>query len=219
MVGVGGGIPSSDNDIRLGDIAVSYPSGQSGGVIQYDLGKEEDGGFRRTGSLNSPPTLLLTAVASLRAIPSLREELTALVNAAFSNPYDDEDRRFPSNEPDVLFEQTYFGEKVVKRKPRESNHPKCFYGNLGSGNRVIKSADVRRRLAKEEGVIAFEMEAAGLMNSFNCIAIRGICDYADSHKHKKWQPYAAAVAAAFAKRLLSVISTQAVEHLEPVKSK
>jgi hypothetical protein len=58
MVGVGGGIPSSDNDIRLGDIAVSYPSGQAGGVIQYDLGKEEDGGFRRTGSLNSPPTLL-----------------------------------------------------------------------------------------------------------------------------------------------------------------
>jgi hypothetical protein len=57
------------------------------------------------------------------------------------------------------------------------------------------------------------------MNSFNCIAIRGVCDYADSHKHKKWQPYAAAVAAAYAKRLLSVISTQAVEDLEPVNSK
>ena len=34
--------------------------------------------------------------------------------------------------------------------------------------------------------------------------IRGICDYADSHKNKKWQPYAAATAAAYAKELLSV---------------
>ncbi len=35
--------------------------------------------------------------------------------------------------------------------------------------------------------------------------IRGICDYADSHKNKKWQPYAAATAAGYMKELLSVI--------------
>jgi hypothetical protein len=55
------------------------------------------------------------------------------------------------------------------------------------------------------GVLCFEMEAAGLMNSFPCLVIRGICDYADSHKNKKWQPYAAGTAAAYAKELLSVI--------------
>jgi nucleoside phosphorylase len=49
------------------------------------------------------------------------------------------------------------------------------------------------------------MEAAGLMNHFPCLVIRGICDYADSHKNKTWQPYAAATAAACAKELLSVI--------------
>ena len=49
------------------------------------------------------------------------------------------------------------------------------------------------------------MEAAGLMNSFQCLVIRGICDYADSHKNKRWQPYAAAAAAACAKEVLSVI--------------
>jgi nucleoside phosphorylase len=43
------------------------------------------------------------------------------------------------------------------------------------------------------------------MNSFPCLVIRGICDYADSHKNKKWQGYAAATAAACAKELLSVI--------------
>jgi len=55
------------------------------------------------------------------------------------------------------------------------------------------------------GVLCFEMEAAGLMNSFPCLVIRGICDYADSHKNKKWQAYAAATAAACAKEVLSVI--------------
>jgi hypothetical protein len=49
------------------------------------------------------------------------------------------------------------------------------------------------------------MEAAGLMNTFPCVVIRGLCDYADSHKNKQWQEYAAATAAAYAKELLSVI--------------
>jgi hypothetical protein len=55
------------------------------------------------------------------------------------------------------------------------------------------------------GVLCFEMEAAGLMNNFPCLVIRGICDYADSHKNKKWQVYAAGTAAACAKEVLSVI--------------
>ena len=49
------------------------------------------------------------------------------------------------------------------------------------------------------------MEAAGLMNSFSCLVIRGICDYADSHKNKRWQSYASGTAAAYAKELLLVI--------------
>jgi hypothetical protein len=34
MVGIGGGLLSSADDIRLGDIVVSKPSGTSVGVIQ-----------------------------------------------------------------------------------------------------------------------------------------------------------------------------------------
>jgi nucleoside phosphorylase len=49
------------------------------------------------------------------------------------------------------------------------------------------------------------MEAAGLMDRFPCLVIRGICDYADSHKNKRWQAYAAATAAAYAKELLCLI--------------
>ena len=46
MVGIGGGVPCEENDIRLGDIVVSKPTGQSGGVIQYDRG----GGWEETAS-------------------------------------------------------------------------------------------------------------------------------------------------------------------------
>jgi hypothetical protein len=46
------------------------------------------------------------------------------------------------------------------------------------------------------------MEAAGLMNSFSYPVIRGICNYADTHKNKRWQPYAAAAACAKAVLLL-----------------
>src|ERR1700723_4215572 len=36
MVGIGGGVPSTNNDIRLGDIVVSKPTSGFGGVVQYD---------------------------------------------------------------------------------------------------------------------------------------------------------------------------------------
>jgi hypothetical protein len=70
----------------------------------------------------------------------------------------------------------------------------------------MKDGIVRDRVSSElGGVLCFEMEAAGLMNTFPCLVIRGICDYADSHKNKRWQPYAAATAAACAKELLSIV--------------
>jgi nucleoside phosphorylase len=59
-------------------------------------------------------------------------------------------------------------------------------------------------------VLCVEMEAAGLMDEFSCLVIRGVCDYADSHKNKRWQPYAAATAAAYAKELLSIVPAQEV---------
>jgi nucleoside phosphorylase len=40
------------------------------------------------------------------------------------------------------------------------------------------------------------------MGQFPCVVIKGVCDYADSHKNKKWQSYAAATAAACMKAFL-----------------
>jgi len=49
-----------------------------------------------------------------------------------------------------------------------------------------------------------------LMNAFPCIVIRGISDYADSHKNNQWKHYAAATAAAYAKELLRFIATEEI---------
>ena len=88
----------------------------------------------------------------------------------------------------------------------------------------MKDASVRDRLSSEKSVLCFEMEAAGLMNHFPCLVIRGICDYSDTHKNKEWQGYAAMAAAAYAKDLLCRIPTNKVaaekkisEYLVPSK--
>ncbi|ETS79618.1 hypothetical protein PFICI_09471 [Pestalotiopsis fici W106-1] len=66
----------------------------------------------------------------------------------------------------------------------------------------MKSGEMRDTIAKQEKVIAFEMESAGVWDNFPCVVIKGACDYADSHKSKRWQRYAAATAAAYMKAFL-----------------
>jgi hypothetical protein len=82
----------------------------------------------------------------------------------------------------------------------------------------MKDASTRDQLGDELGILCFEMEAAGLMNHFPCLVVRGICDYSDSHKNKQWQDYAAGTAAAYARELLqsSVRSTATISKREEV---
>jgi nucleoside phosphorylase len=96
---------------------------------------------------------------------------------------------------------------------------RVHYGLIASGNQVVKDAEFRDEINKDLGgnVLCFAMEAAGLMNDFPCLVIRGICDYADSHKNKDWQEHAAAVAAAFTKELLSVVPAQEVEQMPAIE--
>ncbi|KDN70450.1 putative phosphorylase superfamily protein [Colletotrichum sublineola] len=75
-------------------------------------------------------------------------------------------------------------------------------GRVGSADMVMKSGEHRDSVAKAHGLIAFEMEGAGVWDEIPCIVVKGVCDYADSHKNKKWQDFAAAMAAAAARALL-----------------
>ena len=230
MVGVGGGVWSRKVDMQLGDVVVSQPDGTHGGVVQWDFGKMEKGGvFKRTGSLNKPPRVLLNALQDIkiRHMTEGDKFTEHLSTMATNSPRMAQTFGYQGAEHDQLFEATYDHERgdtcdecdqdrVIKRLPaRIDPAPRIHYGNIASGNEVMKHGVTRDRIASEEGVICFEMEAAGLMDSFPCLVIRGICDYADSHKNKRWQPYAAATAAAFAKELLGVINKQEVDELGP----
>lgn len=99
-------------------------------------------------------------------------------------------------------------------RPERSEHednPAIHYGLIASANQLMKDALIRDRLAAEKEVLCFEMEAAGLVNTFPCLVIRGIRDYSDSHKNKEWQGYAAMVGAAYAKDLLRRITLNKIE--------
>ncbi|KAJ6439094.1 Endonuclease/exonuclease/phosphatase [Purpureocillium lavendulum] len=214
MVGIGGGVPSAREDIRLGDVVVSQPHQTSSGVIQYDFGKLTPSNFERIGSLNAPPQILLGAVAQVRAQKLRgRSTLSAHLSKLQRNPVFRRDKAGP----DVLFEAAYDHQggptcdlcdtnRQVVRMPRDSEDTVIHYGTVASGNQVMRNGCMRDKVSREHGgILCFEMEAAGLMNSFPCLVIRGICDYADSHKNDVWQPYAAATAAAYAKEILSVM--------------
>ena len=232
VVGIGGGVPKlPENDIRLGDVVVGQPTSTNGGVIQYDLGKTaQDGQFTRTGSLNSPPKILLTAVSRLRTkhLKKDHELLKHVSQMVETYRTMEATYAYRDTEHDQLFEASYDhypgsatctqcdNSRLVHREIGARNTPLIHYGLIASGNQVIKDArtrdSLREKLSKEGGgeILCFEMEAAGLMNDFPCLVIRGICDYADTHKNKDWQHRAAATAAAYAKELLHVIPSEQV---------
>ncbi|PYH91989.1 hypothetical protein BO71DRAFT_432334 [Aspergillus ellipticus CBS 707.79] len=119
----------------------------------------------------------------------------------YKSPGPELDKLYKSDCASDLSSQCTYSE--VPRTERKEYYPRIHYGPIASRNQVIKDSHTRDRLAREHKVLCFEMEAAGIMNTAPCLIIRGICDYADSHKNKVWQEYAAATAAAYMKVFLS----------------
>lgn len=197
MVGTGGGIPSK---VKLGDVVISSPGDQYPGVVQWDFGKAEDGGkFRRTGALSRPPSVLLRAVDKLRARNRIKG------NSLLPRYLEEMGKRWPDLVPE--YSEPPYSELVGDRTPKQQGVGDVHCGLIASGSQVIKDAKLRDSIDESLGgkVLCVEMEAAGLMNDFPCIVIRGICNYADKKKDDEWQPYAAAVAAACAKALLEYV--------------
>lgn len=219
LVGIGGGIPSRNHDIGLGDVVVSRPEGTLGGVVQFDRGKTmKDGRFLRTGSLNKPPVALLNALADLEAEHELEDSKLSLYISEMLDKYEKmrATYSYQGQENDALFQAGYPHEdpddstcascdrnySVDRRARSTGDEIQIHYGTVASSNQVVKDAVMRDRIRDELGALCVDMEAAGLMDNFPCIVIRGICDYADTHKNKRWQRCAAASAAAYAKKLL-----------------
>lgn len=229
LVGIGGGVPTK-RDIRLGDIVVSSTSYENGAVFQYDFGKTiQNKKFTTTGFLNKPPLFMQTAVAALEAEYQLRghqfEE--TIENILDKNPRLQKDYKRPDPSTDRLYRPNIIHSKkddescattcgddeasLVHRDRRSGDTPVIHYGLIASANQLIEDASIRDELAQEKDVLCFEMEAAGLMDHFPCLVIRGICDYSDTHRNELWQGYAAMVAAIYAKGLLYQILPRKVE--------
>ncbi|KAB8208811.1 hypothetical protein BDV34DRAFT_210536 [Aspergillus parasiticus] len=209
LVGIAGGVPSDKADIRLGDVVIGQPEKSYGGVVQYDFGKTIMGGFQqRIGSLNAPSPTLLTAVSKFKS------NLSASINNI--QDYLDTVSRVkrPHSVPDVLFEASYDHARgktchacrkdmLVRRPQREDSNVRVYFGTIGSGNQLVKDGMTRDKISTNlRGVLCFEMEAAGVVNLLPCLVVRGISDYADSHKNKDFQHFAAVTAAACARQIL-----------------
>jgi nucleoside phosphorylase len=94
-------------------------------------------------------------------------------------------------------------ELVFRVRVSQPCKPVVHFGLIASGDTVMKSGEDRDEISARDGVIAFEMEGVGVWEKFpSSLVIKGICDYADSHKSKIWQGYAAATAAAVMKGFL-----------------
>jgi nucleoside phosphorylase len=109
------------------------------------------------------------------------------------------------------------GEGLVHRERHSNSHeqvmwPSIHFGKMGSGDTVMKSGTHRDGIARRDGIIAFEMEGAGVYAYFPSLVIKGVCDYADSHKNGQWQNYAAAAAAACTKAFLKRWASERVYH-------
>lgn len=208
LVGIAGGVPFPA-DVRLGDVVV----GQR--IIQHDLGKELPGGdFQHTGAANSLHSAIGSTLSLLRATiepPFIKPILDSM---QIARPYL---RRAlgRSRLVDVLYHESYehFRGKptcascdrsqLVVREDREyEDEPVVHFGTITSGDQVIKDAKLRDQIGQAHEALCIKMEAAGLKHDLPSLVVRGICGYADSHKNKEWQDYAAATAATFAKVFL-----------------
>ncbi|KAJ5364565.1 uncharacterized protein N7496_010278 [Penicillium cataractarum] len=140
LVDIGAGIPSFENDIHLGDVAVAVPDEDNPGVIGYDLVKIEPEEIRLKQWQNASHPMLRSAISTLNAglIASEGTKFTRL-----STP----------SQPSTCSEHI--------RQPRQ--FPIVHHGTILSGNKVIKSARYREELRLRYKAIAIEMEAAGII--------------------------------------------------------
>ncbi|KAF5229798.1 hypothetical protein FANTH_14071, partial [Fusarium anthophilum] len=217
LVGVAAGLPDLSRvparDIRLGDVLVGLPDGDSAGLVPYDLGRETEDGFQplRLGhSLTMTEPIVRSAIGSIK--------LEAPYDTERFLPYYEKIRNCehatgtfadPGPDNDMLYLVCDNGQEEVTERPRRSKldhqRTRVWYGPIGSGDKLLKNAQKRNELRGKYGIIGLEMEAAGTMNRIPVGVIRGVCDYGDRHKNKNWQPYAAAMAASYARALLDEV--------------
>ena len=235
FVGIGGGIPRTPTpqdptkDIRLGDVVIGWAEEKGApGIIHHDNVRFLPGGeIELLGTLDKPHRKLLSAFGTLltnhkRNTTIFEKHLEYITrNNRFCRP----------DLPDHLYNPNYdhVGESdcadcgpnhLIERVERKDKKFIFHQGTILSGSSVMKDPERRDALRRRfHNAICFEMEAAGVMDQTRCLVIRGVADYADSHKNGQWQEYAAATAASFAREFLHTIQPADIRTIEPATAK
>jgi len=210
MVGIAGGVPDAldpSEHVRLGDVVVSGRDG----VVQYDIGKMLTDRLIAKPPPRPPSARMLQATRILSAL-NYEDSYYRLIDESLSELGISR----PSQGSDVL------GTTDVPSIPlshpldpsRTPGRPRVFIGTIASANQVLKNAARRDQLRNEHRAKAVEMEGSGIADlawtrAIEYFVVRGICDYCDSNKRDDWQDYAAVVAAAYTRVLLSTVSSPA----------
>ncbi|KAK8016091.1 purine and uridine phosphorylase [Apiospora rasikravindrae] len=157
LVGVAAGLPSLSHtpprDIRLGDVLVALPDGESAGLVAYELGKEttEDGfqPLRLGHVLATTETVIRSAIGSIKLhapndAPLFLDYYEAMKDrdhelGTFSDPGQEHDKLYMTGEDGM--------ERMVDRPRRPvEKRTRVWYGPIGSGEKLMKNARKRDEL-------------------------------------------------------------------------
>jgi nucleoside phosphorylase len=241
LVGIGGGIPRAEasedslGDVHLGDVVVGWPGDGKPACIYHERGRSKtDGQFEMVGTMQDPDWRLTSALGFLAidyemGTTTFNDQLERLKrNKKNKNKF-----AHPGLEHDKLFEadhhhvghygsecMTCDSSKLVQRPQRSEEELQTLVfhqGRIATGNAVIQDGELRDKIRERcDGALCVEMEAAGVDANRRCLVVRGISDYADSHKSDRWRLHAAGNAAAFTRELLCRIQPATVRVMEGV---
>jgi nucleoside phosphorylase len=180
MSGIAGGIPVPADGtaaVRLGDVVTA-----AGGIVDYGHLRLTEQGARVRRPVDGLSKVLLRADREL----ATRE---LLGNLSWHRSVEEAPPAF--------------------RRP-EPGRPRVHRTVVGSADLLLRHAAVRDDLADGFGVRAVEMEGSGIaaaadLHGLDWYMVRGVADYADAVKADRWHGYAALVAAAYTRMLLSAV--------------
>lgn len=218
MAGIAGGVPAPRDPtrhVRLGDLVIAN------GIVDYGHIKQS-----MEGTVQRRPISGISM--DLKRVAQRLEEdqiLGATMNwEELLSPPEDYPMAVFARPPETK-DRLRRGRRVIPHPDRTlSGHldgtPKVHFGSVGSADVLLKSAEVRDRLASQHGVLAFEMETAGVAvgvanRGVNWFVVRGIVDYCDEHKNSDWHQYGSLVAAGGVRALLARCPPFPVWRLSP----
>lgn len=222
------------SQIVFGNVVVSHSKDKYDGVFRYDFGASiDESRLELNDHTNDSSSPLLSAINSFvvrhssslgikisKILQEMRRKIHLLEQVQFEDSGVEEDKFFH----DHYHHSQKFRNQDCKgncdpgesrarqnrgvRAIRQIDTPYIHLGTIGSSNQLQISTALRTQIQREHGVICFEMKDADVIHEHPALVIREICDYSDSHRNKKWQKYAIATTAAYAKELLLMISAQ-----------